>query len=160
MDEEKDNPRNREGVDTADQPAEGGPYIEDDQNNRMRTDERTPDNRRQTPERTVSQPAETRTVPNTMQNELVALFDKDATERFRSRWLAIQSKFVDDPGDSVKQADQLVEDVIQNITKSFADRRGSLERQWNGGEKASTEDLRLALKQYRSFFDRLLTLES
>jgi len=160
MDEEKDNPRNREGVDTADQPAEGGPYIEDDQNNRMQTDEHTSDNRRQTPERTVSQPAETRTVPNTMQNELVALFDKDATERFRSRWLAIQSKFVDDPGDSVKQADQLVEDVIQNITKSFADRRGFLERQWNGGEKASTEDLRLALKQYRSFFDRLLTLES
>src|SRR5215211_3175221 len=160
MDEEKDNPRNREGINTADQPAEGGPYVEDNEHNRMRTDERTPDNPRQTPERTVSQPAETRTVPNTLQDELAPLFDKDATERFRSRWLAIQSKFVDDPGASVKQADQLVEDVIQNITKSFADRRGSLERQWNGGEKASTEDLRLALKQYRSFFDRLLTLES
>jgi len=160
MDEEKDNQRNREGIDTADQPAEGGPYIENNENNRMRTDERTPDNRRQMPERTAAQPPETRTAPPTMQDELAPLFEKDATERFRTRWLAIQSKFVDDPGDSVKQADQLVEDVIQNITKSFAGRRGSLERQWNGGEKASTEDLRLALKQYRSFFDRLLTLES
>lgn len=74
--------------------------------------------------------------------------------------MAVQSKFVDDPSDSVKQADQLVADVIKDITRSFADRRGSLEKQWNGGEQASTEDLRIALKQYRYFFDRLLTLES
>ncbi len=157
MDEEKDNQMNREGIDTAAKLAEGGPYIEED---RMQTDERAPDNRKQMQERTAAQPAETRTVPNAIQNELVPLFQNDATERFRSRWLAIQSKFVDDPNDSVKQADNLVVDVIQGITDSFADRRSSLEREWSGGGDASTEDLRLALKQYRSFFDRLLTLES
>jgi hypothetical protein len=42
----------------------------------------------------------------------------------------------------------------------FSDRRVSLEKQWNSGENISTEDLRVALKRYRSFFDRLLTLES
>jgi hypothetical protein len=88
------------------------------------------------------------------------LFDRDASEKFRTRWLAIQSKFVDDPSDSVKQADQLVDDLIQSMTRNFADRRGSLEKQWNGGAKASTEDLRIALQQYRSFFERLLTIES
>ena len=91
---------------------------------------------------------------------LAPLFSDDATEKFRTRWLAIQSKFVDDPGDSVKQADDLVSDVIKNITQSFADRRGVMEKEWNGGGKASTEDLRLALKQYRSFFERLLSLQS
>lgn len=149
MAEERDQ-RNVEGVNTADQPAEGGPYLEEPLS-RQRTE-----NQEQTePRQTVNRTSSTRS-----QEGLVPLFESDATEKFRTRWLAIQSKFVDDPSDSVKQADQLVNDVIQNITQSFADRRSSLEHQWNGGENASTEDLRIALKQYRSFFDRLLTLES
>src|SRR5919205_4559726 len=98
---------------------------------------------------------------NTVDDErLVPLFEEDAAKKFRSRWLAIQSKFVDDPSDSVKQADDLVADVIKNVTMNFANRRVSLEKQWNSEDNTSTEDLRIALKQYRSFFDRLLTLES
>jgi len=137
MDDEREQQKTVEVVDTSDQPAEGGQMVK----------ESVAEN-------------EARTHTNTGNNDLVPLFEEDATEKFRARWLAIQSKFVDDPSDSVKQADDLVADVIQNVTKSFADRRGSLEKQWNGGAKASTEDLRIALKQYRSFFDRLLTLES
>jgi hypothetical protein len=149
MNEERDQ-RNVEGVNTADQPAEGGPYVEGPVSQQRTEDQEQPENLQ-----TVN-----RTSDSDNQDDLVALFEQDATEKFRTRWLAIQSKFVDDPSESVKQADQLVNDVIQKISRSFADRRGSLERQWNGGEQASTEDLRLALKQYRSFFDRLLTLES
>lgn len=100
--------------------------------------------------------------PTTVSDDenLVPLFEQDATKKFRSRWLAIQSKFVDDPSASVKQADDLVADIIKSVTMNFADRRVSLEKQWNSGENVSTEDLRVALKRYRSFFDRLLTLES
>ena len=87
--------------------------------------------------------------------------DEDAeAEQFRTHWLDIQSRFVDDPGSAVKDADNLVADVIKNITRNFADRRMSLENQWKSGENASTEDLRVALKRYRSFFNRLLSLES
>ena len=93
--------------------------------------------------------------------ELAPLFEGDEAKKFRSRWLAIQSKFVDDPGASVKQADDLVSDVIKSVTMNFSNRRIALEKQWHGGEaEASTEDLRMAIKRYRSFFDRLLTLES
>jgi hypothetical protein len=134
MDDERDRQK-VEVVDTADQPAEGGRVVEDTAaQNQARKDPRGGD--------------------------LAPLFDTNATEKFRTRWLAIQSKFVDDPGDSVKQADQLVDDVLQNMMRNFADRRGSLEKQWNGGAQASTEDLRIALQQYRSFFERLLTIES
>lgn len=149
MDEERDR-RNVDGINTADQPAEGGPYVEGPVT-------RQPAEKL---EQTENRQAEKRTSMNDNQENLAPLFDHDATDKFKTRWLAIQSKFVDDPSESVKQADQLVDDVIQDITRNFADRRGLLERQWNGGEDASTEDLRLALKQYRSFFDRLLTLES
>jgi hypothetical protein len=33
-----------------------------------------------------------------------------------------------------------------------------LEEQWDRGEEASTEDLRIALKRYREFFERLLAV--
>jgi hypothetical protein len=104
--------------------------------------------------------AENRSPVNPVNEDLVPLFEEEAAKKFRSRWLAIQSKFVDDPSASVKQADDLVSDVIKSVTMNFSNRRVALERQWNGEEKASTEDLRMAIRRYRSFFDRLLTLES
>ena len=88
------------------------------------------------------------------------LFENKRADQFRSQWLEIQSQFVDDPSVSVKEADELVDQVIQNVTRMFADERSSLETQWNSGDKVSTEDLRMALRRYRSFFDRLLSLEA
>jgi hypothetical protein len=105
---------------------------------------------------------DTRSASSTgVENEgLAALFEDAEAEKFRTQWLAIQSKFVDNPRESVREADELVASVLKSVTMSFHNRRSSLEKEWNSGGKASTEDLRVALKRYRSFFDRLLTLES
>jgi hypothetical protein len=86
----------------------------------------------------------------------ILLFDAGAAESFRSRWLDIQTSFVDEPGLSVEQADLLVAEVLRKLTKSFAEKRAKLEPQLVKGEENSTEDLRIALRHYRSFFDRLL----
>ena len=93
------------------------------------------------------------------EEDFAPLFEDNEAEGFRAQWLEIQSKFVDDPSVSVKEADDLVAEVIKNITRSFADKRISLESQWKSGD-VSTEDLRVAMKRYRSFFNRLLTLQS
>lgn len=90
----------------------------------------------------------------------VPLFEQTEAEKFRSHWLDIQSRFVDDPRDSVKKADELVADVIKSLTNTFAQKRIAMENEWNSGNSASTEDLRIAIKRYRTFFDRLLMLES
>ena len=103
---------------------------------------------------------EPRPQPNSMDEGLEPMFEEEAAEKFRSRWLSIQSQFVDDPRNAVKQADELVADIIKNVTMNFSNRRVDLEKQWNSGENVDTEDMRLALKRYRSFFERLLTLES
>src|SRR5687768_7433353 len=93
--------------------------------------------------------------------DFAPLFENAEAEEFRSHWLEIQSRFVDDPRASVKDADELVANVIKSITRSFADRRMSLENQWKSGDdNISTEDMRVAIKRYRSFFNRLLSLES
>jgi hypothetical protein len=106
---------------------------------------------------------DTRDVPQPTRDtreEYAPLFENKRAEQFRNQWLEIQSRFVDDPTVSVKEADELVDQVIKNVTQMFAAERSSLETQWNSGDKVSTEDLRMALKRYRSFFDRLLSLEA
>jgi hypothetical protein len=85
------------------------------------------------------------------------LLDEGETSSFTTRWREIQVDFVDRPRESVEQADALVAELMQRLAASFADERGRLERQWDGGDDVSTEDLRVALTRYRSFFDRLLS---
>jgi len=84
------------------------------------------------------------------------LLPSDQSERFTSRWQEIQAGFVDEPQQSVEQADALVADLMQRLAAIFSDEREQLEAQWAQGDDVSTEDLRVALMQYRSFFDRLL----
>jgi hypothetical protein len=85
------------------------------------------------------------------------LLDPPETDSFTTRWREIQVDFVDRPRESVEQADALVAELMQRLAASFADERGRLEQQWDGGDDVSTEDLRVALTRYRSFFDRLLS---
>jgi hypothetical protein len=70
----------------------------------------------------------------------------------------VQSGFVDEPRHAVEQADGLVAETIKRLAEVFAEERSQLETQWSRGEDVSTEDLRLALRRYRSFFDRLLSV--
>jgi hypothetical protein len=85
------------------------------------------------------------------------LLPEDQSAGFTERWREIQVGFVDEPRDSVVQADTLVADLMQQLASSFSDERERLERQWDSGDDVSTEDLRVALTRYRSFFDRLLS---
>ncbi|HME47100.1 hypothetical protein [Mycobacterium sp.] len=87
-----------------------------------------------------------------------SLFAEDELSGLRSRWNDVQSGFVDDPRDCVQKADALVSDVVEQLTTGFSEARSRLEAQWARGEEASTEDLRLALKRYREFFERLLAV--
>ena len=86
------------------------------------------------------------------------LFAASESQEFRARWEKIQIGFVDEPRTSVEHADQLVAAVIQRLTQVFADERNKLENSWGKGDSVSTEDLRMALRRYRSLFDRLLTV--
>jgi len=85
-----------------------------------------------------------------------ALLPADQNDRFRSRWEEIQASFVDEPQRAVEEADALVADLAQRVTASLTKERERLESQWAAGDDVSTEDLRVALTRYRTFFDRLL----
>jgi glutathione S-transferase len=92
-----------------------------------------------------------------MSETTTPLLPSDQTDRLSERWDEIQASFVDRPESAVEEADALVADLMQRLTGTFADERSRLEAQWAKGDDVSTEDLRLALTRYRSFFDRLLS---
>ncbi len=81
--------------------------------------------------------------------------EMDAT--FQQRWKEIQTRFVDEPRGAVEDADSLVANLMQQLAEGFAKERERLEAQWGRGEDISTEDLRVALQRYRTFFQRLLS---
>ena len=86
-----------------------------------------------------------------------ALLDEGATTEVRGRWEEIQASFVDEPRHAVQEADALVAELMKQLANSFASERQTLEGQWDRGDEVSTEELRVALQRYRSFFDRLLS---
>jgi hypothetical protein len=94
--------------------------------------------------------------PRSPDSGTAQLFAGDESEKFHSRWTDIQTGFVDEPRHAVEEADGLVAEVIQRLAQTFADERSKLEQQWGKGDDVSTEDLRVALQRYRSFFERLL----
>lgn len=87
-----------------------------------------------------------------------SLLAKNAESEFRTQWDSIQISFVDEPRKAVEQADSLVTQVMQHIARTFSDERKNLEAQWSRGDNVSTEDLRIALQRYRTFFSRLLSV--
>ena len=87
-----------------------------------------------------------------------ALFPENEARDFRKRWEQVQTGFVDEPRTSVEQADQLVAAAIKRLAEMFAEARTRLEHEWDKGDNVSTEDLRQALRKYRAFFDRLLSV--
>jgi hypothetical protein len=86
------------------------------------------------------------------------LFPPHQCTGLSEEWQSIQAGFVDSPRASVEKADALVKKTIDTLESSFAQMRSSLEQTWEKDKQVSTEELRLAFQNYRSFFQRLLSL--
>jgi len=93
-----------------------------------------------------------------LDKQVVPLFSAEEAKDFRSQWGAIQVNFVDEPRQVVEQADHLVAVAMKRLAEMFAAERARLESHWDRGDNVSTEDLRLALQRYRSFFGRILSV--
>ncbi|MFF9408532.1 hypothetical protein ACF1B0_23865 [Streptomyces anandii] len=102
-------------------------------------------------------PGDTRTPDAAEEGAAPALLTADEEQSFRDRWQEIQGRFVDDPREAVHSADGLVADVMRTLATTFARHKQDLEGQWSQGERVDTEELRRALRRYRSFFNRLLS---
>jgi hypothetical protein len=92
------------------------------------------------------------------EHDSTPLFPNNELENLRNRWKEVQTAFVDEPRRAVEQADGLVASAMKRLAEVFAEERSKLEKQWDRGDTVSTEDLRVALQRYRTFFHRLLSV--
>jgi hypothetical protein len=84
------------------------------------------------------------------------LLEDGELQTLTARWKDIQAEFVEEPTTAVRQADELVAELMQRLAVMFAAERNDLENRWAGDDEVTTEDLRQGLRRYRSFFERLL----
>ena len=94
----------------------------------------------------------------TLDEPSVPLFNKEEHAGYRTRWVGIQTGFVDEPRKAVEEADALVAEVMKRLAEVFAEERQRLEAQWDQSDRVSTEELRIAMRRYRSFFERMLAV--
>jgi hypothetical protein len=109
-------------------------------------------------ERHISDPEEIATSDAANKPDTAPLFPNNELDGLRHDWSAVQAAFVDEPRRAVEQADSLVASTMKRLAEVFAEERSKLEHQWDRGDNVSTEDLRIALQRYRSFFHRLLAI--
>ena len=136
------------GQDPTRPPIVDRPFVDDGPGDRPGVIDSPSDLRRGTTSATVS----------TDGTRQIDLFPDEELLGYRTRWEAIQTGFVDQPRAAVEQADALVSQVVTRLTEVFTRERSTLEGQWTKGDNVSTEDLRVALTRYRSFFHRLLSM--
>jgi len=90
--------------------------------------------------------------------ENAPLFPENELRELQSQWDRIQTGFVDQPQNAVHDADALVSSAIRRLAEIFEAEHSNLEQQWDSSDSESTENLRVALQRYRSFFHRVLSI--
>jgi len=104
-----------------------------------------------------SEPAQAEEASSRAASEGEPLLEQDEEAGFLRRWEDIQAGFVDEPRQAVQDADALVAGLMKRLAETFSEARTQLEGQWDRGDRVSTEELRITLQRYRSFFTRLLS---
>ena len=127
----------------------GGSTVDDRGERRI---ERDPSSRHTETSDTAAMPPPPQSGPNSG-----GLLNDDDRAGYQRRWDDIQVRFVDEPRESVREADDLVGEVTRHIAERFTDARRDMEQRWESGEQPSTEELRQAVQRYRDFFQRLVS---
>jgi hypothetical protein len=94
---------------------------------------------------------------STQWNEHRGLLPDEDLGGYQSRWDEIQVRFIDEPRQSVREADELVDEVTRRIAERFTNSRKDFEERWESNNEPTTEELRQALQRYRDFFKRLVS---
>ncbi|MFD4384794.1 hypothetical protein, partial [Streptomyces bacillaris] len=108
-----------------------------------------------TASRTTSSPGRTETGAHPGR----PLFAAEQREKFDARIHQAVAGFVENPRQAVQEADAAFDDVVAGLTEALAERSRLLRADRDGGRsEAGTEDLRIALQQYRDLTERLVRL--
>ena len=99
----------------------------------------------------------TATAPAPATDSSGRLWPEETVQDLRERWRDVLLRFVDDPPAAADQAETLVKEVLDGFSAAVATHKGELDG-WRGGDRADTEQMRMAVRRYQELFDRLLAV--
>jgi hypothetical protein len=108
-------------------------------------------------DRTDPEPVTGTTAADDLPADPERMVSQERADSFTVRWDEVKGEFVDAPRQAVARADALVGELLDELGALFAQQRRNIEQDFDRDE-VSTEELRVALRRYRSFFDRLLSV--
>ncbi|MEU5951409.1 hypothetical protein [Streptomyces sp. NPDC047525] len=92
------------------------------------------------------------------------LIPQDERDKLGLRLQQALNTFVESPRQAVEEADSLFDDAVRHLTETLTERRRTLRASWQGRQgteahtETHTEELRLALREYRESMERLLRI--
>ena len=95
--------------------------------------------------------------PDEVSETAIALWTDEAAQRFRDQWRELQVQFIDDPNAAVAGAKELVTGAVQQLADTLSAAHAELDP-FREGERVDTEAMRVAMRRYREFLDRVLAL--
>ena len=87
----------------------------------------------------------------------IAFWDEEAITHFRSQWHEVKADFVDDPVAALTRAHDLLTDAVNELTEALLAERDELDP-LRSTSTPDTESMRMAMRGYREFLDRILAL--
>ncbi|MFI5492096.1 hypothetical protein [Actinoplanes sp. NPDC051859] len=95
--------------------------------------------------------------PGDLDHSPITFWDDAASEQFRTEWHEVKAQFVDDPAAALTRAHDLLSDAVQQLSESMLTARDQLDP-LRGTATPDTESMRMAMRGYREFLDRILAL--
>ena len=95
--------------------------------------------------------------PGDVTDHAITFWSESASEQFRADWHEVKAQFVDDPVAALTRAHDLLTEAVHELTESMLAERDDLDP-LRGAAKPDTESMRMAMRGYREFLDRILAL--
>lgn len=95
--------------------------------------------------------------PGDVRETSITFWEEAASEQFRAEWHEIKAQFVDDPVAALTRAHDLLTEAVHELTESMLAERDDLDP-LRGTGTPDTESMRMSMRGYREFLDRILAL--
>jgi hypothetical protein len=102
-------------------------------------------------------PARPEQRPGDVAEDLIAVWTEEAVASIREQWRDLQVQFIDDPDAAVRGARDLITDTVRTLSDRLLAERDTFDPH-QGTDRPDTEAMRVAMRRYREFLDRVLAL--
>ncbi len=95
--------------------------------------------------------------PGDVAQEPIAVWPGDQAQRIRDQWRDLQVLFIDEPDEAVAGARSLVTEAVRTLSDRLLAEQEEFDPR-RDNDQPDTEALRIAMRRYREFLDRVLAL--